>query len=152
MIGLGPGFSAGLDCHAVVETHRGHHLGRVIWNGTTDPDTGIPETVGGRGEDRVLRAPESGVLTNYVEIGEIVEQGQPIAGVGTKIISAPFRGALRGILYPGMAVTTGMKVGDLDPRCDASLCFQVSDKSLAVGGGVMEVILSRPDFRRKMWD
>ncbi len=152
VIGLGPGFSAGLDCHAVVETRRGHHLGRVVWDGTTDPDTGIPETVFGRGEERVLRAPDAGILTNFAEIGEIVEEGQPVARVGDITIVAPFKGTLRGILYPGLAVTLGMKVGDLDPRCDASLCYQVSDKSLAVGGGVLEVILSRPDLRKKMWD
>jgi xanthine dehydrogenase accessory factor len=100
----------------------------------------------------VLRAPDAGVLTIFVEIGEIVEEGQPVARVGGKTIIAPFKGTLRGLLYPGLAVNRGMKIGDLDPRCDPSLCYQVSDKSLAVGGGVLEVILSRPDLRKKMWD
>jgi xanthine dehydrogenase accessory factor len=151
VIGLGPGFSAGVDCHAVIETSRGHHLGRVIWHGPSQADTGIPEEVQGRGKDRVLRSPASGVLTNKSEIGEIIEEGQLIAMVGQKEMFAPFRGVLRGVLHDGLWVLQGMKVGDLDPRCDPSLCYRISDKSLAVGGGVLETILSRSDLRVKMW-
>lgn len=150
-IGLGPGFIAGENCHAVVETNRGPQMGRVIWHGTAAPDTGIPESVSGQAEGRVLRAPSAGLLETYAEIGTHMEPGQLIVSVGDAQVNAPFAGVLRGLLHPGLEVRAGQKIGDLDPRDDPSLCSLISDKALAVGGGVLEIILSRPDLRPLLW-
>lgn len=151
-IGLGPGFIAGKTCHAVVETRRGHHLGRVIWQGLAEADTGIPENVAAHGAERVLRAPASGVMRALANIGDHVEADQPIAEVSGQIVTAPFKGILRGLLYPGLRVSPAMKIGDVDPRDDPCYCYQVSDKALAIGGGVLEAILTRADIRDEMWD
>jgi len=150
VIGLGPGFTAGEDCHAIIETNRGHFLGRVIWDGPAQVDTGIPEGVSDHLTDRVLRAPATGILSATARIGEIFEAGQPIAEVGGLAITAPFRSLLRGLIHPGIHVQAGMKIGDLDPRCDPRYTQYVSEKSLAVGGGVLEAIMSRPEIIRKM--
>lgn len=149
LVGLGPGFEAGRDCHAVVETNRGHHMGRVIWEGSAEPDTGVPEPVQGYSVDRVLRAPVSGELRDGLELGMVVGEGQVIARIGEDPLRAPFSGALRGLLHDGLWVETGMKVGDLDPRAEPSYCFQISDKALAVGGGVLEALLSQAEIRRQ---
>ncbi len=151
MIGLGPGFEAGVHCHAVVETLRGPDLGRVYWQGAASPDTGMPETVAGWQAERVLRAPAAGRLFVYAAVGDLVTAGQLIAAVNGQALSAPFAGCLRGLLSDGAAVTLGMKIGDLDPRLDARLAHLVSDKSLAVGGGVLEAILSVPRLRPILW-
>jgi xanthine dehydrogenase accessory factor len=150
VIGLGPGFIAGLDCHAVVETNRGHRLGRVIWKGSAEADTGVPEAVLNHRLNRVLRSPADGLLEACVEIGDILEEGQCIAKVSGETVLAPFKGVLRGLLHPGLEVCQGMKIGDVDPRLDASFCKLVSDKALAVGGGVLEAILARPDLRSRL--
>jgi xanthine dehydrogenase accessory factor len=150
-IGLGPGFTAGVNCHAVVETNRGHRMGRVIWQGSAEADTGLPEQIAGQQAERVLRAPADGVLVNHFEIGAHVDGGQAVAEVAGKQVTAPFSGVLRGILYPGLKVYQGQKIGDLDPRDDPRLCALVSDKALAVGGGVLEAILTRPDLRLILW-
>ena len=150
-IGLGPGFTAGQNCHAVIETQRGHFLGRVIWSGGSQPDTGLPEIVGNQSEERVLRAPGDGSFTGRAQIGQTIEAGQTIAEVGGQTITAPFGGILRGLLHDGLEVQRGLKVGDLDPRHDPSICSTVSDKALAVGGAVLEAILSRPELRSQMW-
>lgn len=150
VIGLGPGFTAGLDCHAVVETNRGHHMGRVIWDGTAQADTGVPEQVDGHDMDRVLRAPSDGILTSHADLGTVIEPGQTIADVDGVEIKAPFRGALRGLIHDGLQVREGAKVGDLDPRADPSYCYQISDKALAVGGGVLEALLSSPAVRKSL--
>lgn len=152
VIGLGPGFVAGRDCHAIIETNRGHRLGRVIWHGQAEADTKLPEMVGNKREERVLRAPMTGILDNLVDIADRLEPGQPICKVGNITVTAPFRGVLRGLLHPGITVQLGQKVGDLDPRDDPSYCTLVSDKSLAIGGGVLEAILSRPELRPALWD
>lgn len=141
VIGLGPGFTAGLDCHAVVETNRGHHLGRVLWEGTAEADTGQPEPVRGFAGERVLRAPAAGVLMARLTIGDAVKAGDIIATVNGQPISAPFSGVLRGVVHDGLTVTAGMKVGDLDPRGVRENCFTISDKARAIGGGVLEAIL-----------
>lgn len=141
VIGLGPGFTAGLDCHAVVETNRGHHLGRVLWEGTAEADTGQPEPVRGFAGERVLRAPAAGVLMARLTIGDAVEAGDIIATVNGQSITAPFSGVLRGLVHDGLTVTAGMKVGDLDPRAVRENCFTISDKARAIGGGVLEAIL-----------
>lgn len=159
MIGLGPGFHAGKNCDAVIETNRGHFLGRVIWNGTAQPDTGIPEGIPANQAalqttqlaERVIRAPSAGILNAHAEIGTIIEAGQPVAQVGDTTLYAPFRGLLRGIIHPGIFVQAGMKIGDLDPRCDPRHAQYVSEKALAIGGGVLEAILSRPDIRQMLW-
>lgn len=152
VIGLGPGFSAGVNCHAVIETKRGHSLGRVLWKGAAIKDTGIPESVGKQGVERVLRAPASGELNAHAQIGDKLKQGDLIAEVAGKSVKAPFDGALRGLIYTGIKVYEGMKIGDLDARGDPAYCTLVSDKALAIGGGVLEAILSKPDIRAKLWD
>lgn len=148
VIGLGPGFTAGKDCHAVVETHRGHSMGRVVWEGKALPDTQIPESVAGVDVDRVLRAPADGVLRARLDLGSLVRKDELVADVDGSALVAPFDGALRGLLHDGLEVKRGEKIGDLDPRADASYCRLISDKSLAVGGGVLEALLSRPEIRR----
>jgi xanthine dehydrogenase accessory factor len=152
VIGLGPGFVSGLHCHAVIETKRGPHLGRVIWNGSAEADTGLPETVANHQADRVLRSPGDGVVKTHAEIGDIVAKGQLIAEVNGQAVRAAFAGVLRGLLYNGLQVTRGAKIGDVDPRPDPLLTGLVSDKALAVGGGVLEAILTRPEIRRQLWD
>jgi xanthine dehydrogenase accessory factor len=150
VIGLGPGFSAGKDCHAVVETKRGHSLGRVIWQGQALPDTKLPDTIGGRDHDRVLRAPADGLLRTQVSITDQVLAGDLLADVeGVKLI-APFDGVIRGLLHDGLQVKTGMKIGDLDPRNDPAYCSLISDKALSVGGGVLEALLSKPEIRARL--
>jgi xanthine dehydrogenase accessory factor len=150
VIGLGPGFQAGLNCHAVIETIRGPFLGRVIWDGPAEADTGIPEGVGGIYAERVLRAPVDGFLRAVASIGDRLLAGELIAEVEGQPIHAPFDGVLRGLVQPGLAVRANEKVGDLDPRNDPRLCWLVSDKALAVGGGVLEAILSFPKFRIRL--
>ncbi|HVO69507.1 MAG TPA: selenium-dependent molybdenum cofactor biosynthesis protein YqeB [Aggregatilineaceae bacterium] len=142
VIALGPGFEAGRDCHAVIETNRGHALGRVVWNGGAEPNTGTPGNVQGHALDRVLRAPCDGHVTPQAAIGDQLRAGDTIAAVGDLRVVAPFDGVLRGLIHPSVAVTRGMKIGDVDPRAVREHCFTMSDKSLAVGGGVLEAILS----------
>lgn len=151
VVALGPGFCAGVDCHAVIETNRGHNLGRVLWSGSAEPDTGTPGEVPGIGgrASRVLRAPIGGLVEAVVEIGDEVSGGEVLAVVrpedGTAPerveVRAPFSGVLRGIIHPSVPVAAGMKIGDVDPRAERNHCFTVSDKSLAIGGGVLEAIL-----------
>lgn len=147
-IGLGPGFHAGRDCHAVIETRRSHTLSRVYWTGATQPDSGEPE-----GDPRrVLRAPSEGVVTGLKKIGEHVEKGEVIAVVNHRdSVTSPFAGVLRGLIRDGLQVTKGMKIGDVDARDDASACFLVSDKSLAIGGGALEAVLSKAEIRKKLY-
>jgi xanthine dehydrogenase accessory factor len=146
-IGLGPGFSPGENCDCVVETKRGPFLGRVYWSESAESDNGVPEKVGGYDNDRVLRSPDTGIFNAAVRIGDIVDEGEIVASVNNQNILASFRGIVRGLLHEGLAVTQKMKVGDLDPRCDPLLCNLVSDKALAIGGGVLEAILSKPENR-----
>jgi xanthine dehydrogenase accessory factor len=150
VIGLGPGFTAGQDCHAVVETIRGHFLGRVMWQGSALKDTGVPESVMRKEGERVLRSPAAGILVAHAEIGDHLEKGQLVVEVGKEKVLAPFKGVLRGLVYPGLQVEKGMKIGDLDPRDDARYCTLVSDKALAIGGAVLEAILTRPEIRRRL--
>lgn len=152
VVGLGPGFIAGENCQAVIETKRGPWLGRVIWVGSPEPDTGIPEMVIEHRFERVLRAPQDGLLSTFVNIGEILKPGQPVAEVASSVVTAPFEGLLRGLLPSGITVQQGLKIGDIDPRLDPRLCTRVSDKALAVGGGVLEAILSKPELRNQLWD
>ncbi len=142
VIALGPGFSAGQDCHAVVETMRGHTLGRVIWQGPAQANTGSPGLVAGKGSERVLRAPVSGEVRWNVRIGDIVRESQTLGDVDEHAIRAPFFGVVRGLIAPGTRVPAGLKIGDVDARADSAACHTISDKALAVGGGVLEAILT----------
>ena len=141
VIGIGPGFTAGLDCHAVVETKRGHYLGRVLYQGCAIPNTGIPGNIGGFTEERVLRAPCGGVFMPLRQIGDSVAAGDIIATVNGMPVTAKISGLLRGLLPEGITVFPGMKSGDIDPRNEADYCLSVSDKALSVGGGVLEALL-----------
>lgn len=141
VIGLGPGFTAGDDCHAVVETMRGHTLGRVIWDGRALPNTGTPGIVAGKGEERVLRAPAGGIVNWDKDIGDRVLAGERIGSVAGHTVGAPFDGVLRGLIAPGTQVKEGIKIGDVDARGDVESCFTISDKALAIGGGVLEAVL-----------
>ncbi len=148
VIALGPGFTAGVDCHAVVETNRGHNLGRVIWRGGPEPDTGRPGALPGLNavDSRVLRSPVDGRIVDDTPIGTRVRMHETIARVRSEdgclhVLAAPFDGVLRGMLHPAVPVLTGMKIGDLDPRIQSENCFTLSDKSFAVGGGVLEALL-----------
>jgi xanthine dehydrogenase accessory factor len=150
MVGLGPGFTAGSDVHAVVETNRGHRLGRVYWEGSAQADTGVPDPVDGQDVARVLRAPTDGVFEPIAELGSLVVSGAQLAQINGEHLIAPFNGALRGLLHGGIEVNVGMKVGDLNPRSDLSMCSLISDKSLAVGGGVLEALLSQRAIREQL--
>ncbi|MCC7209451.1 MAG: EF2563 family selenium-dependent molybdenum hydroxylase system protein [Anaerolineae bacterium] len=151
VIALGPGFVAGVDCHAVIETNRGHNLGRVYWRGEAEPDTGKPAGINGRDTDRVLRAPADGRMLAYGAcVGLPVRHGQLLATVGGEPVRAPFDGVLRGLVEDDTLLTAGTKIGDIDPRGQQQHCFTVSDKSLAIGGGVVEAILSAPQRREAL--
>ncbi len=141
VIGVGPGFTAGEDCHAVVETMRGHTLGRVIYHGSALPNTAVPGLIGGFAGERVLRAPADGVFHQQLDIGTVVKAGD-IAGTVEGIpMRCTIDGVLRGILPDGISVSRGMKSGDVDPRGETANCFTTSDKASAVGGGVLEALL-----------
>jgi xanthine dehydrogenase accessory factor len=146
VIALGPGFEAGKDCHAVIETNRGHYLGRVIWQGAAEPNTGQPGSVKGRVGDRVLRAPADGHVVPNRQIGDMLQEGELIGSVDGMPVIAPFDGMLRGLVHPTVQVFKGMKIGDVDPRGERDFCFKISEKSLAIGGGVLEAILSAPQI------
>lgn len=141
VIGLGPGFNAGVDCHAVIETNRGHRLGRVIWSGAAEPNTGSPGIVQGKGRERVLRAAADGPVSWRKEIGDRVHSGELLGEVAGEPVIAPFDGVVRGLILPGSQVPSGLKIGDIDPRDDIDMCYTISEKALAIGGGVLESIL-----------
>ena len=141
VIAVGPGFTAGEDCHAVVETMRGHTLGRVYYSGAALPDTGVPGNIGGFTLERLLRAPRAGVCRGVKQIGDVVEAGEICAYVDDEPMTTRIKGVLRGLLPDGITVYEGMKSGDVDPRCERSHCFTVSDKALSIGGGVLEALL-----------
>ena len=141
VIGVGPGFTAGEDCHAAVETMRGHTLGRVIYEGSPLPNTNVPGLIGGYAGERVLRAPDNGVFHLLRDIGSVVQEGETVGEVNGKPMQCTISGVLRGILPDGTPVHKGMKSGDVDPRCKVEYCYTASDKALAVGGGVLEAIL-----------
>ena len=150
VIGLGPGFRSGENVHAVIETNRGHNLGRVFWEGEAEPNTGVPGLIRGEGPTRVIKTPCSGVFYPLVEIGTSVKKEQPIAEIrnplhnsSPAVIAATLDGIVRGALHPGLTVRSGLKVMDIDPRGNPAHCFTVSDKALSIAGGVLEAILTR---------
>jgi xanthine dehydrogenase accessory factor len=138
VVALGPGYTAGVDAHAVVETKRGHSLGRVIWSGTALADTGIPGDVDGFAEERVLRAPVAGRFETARTIGTRLEPSDVVGYVDGRPVLTTIPGLLRGLLHSGLDVTVGFKLADVDPRSSVESCFTVSDKALAVAGGVLE--------------
>jgi xanthine dehydrogenase accessory factor len=148
VVSLGPGFTAGVDCHAVIETMRGHRLGRVIWHGSARPNSGTPGLVAGKGAERVLRAPVAGVISWRKGIGDQVWEGERLGDVDGRAIVAPFAGVVRGLIAPGTAVRANLKIGDVDARNDVDACFTISDKALAIGGGVLEAILTYLSSRK----
>ena len=145
-VALGPGFTAGEDVDAVIETKRGHNLGRVLWHGSAASNTGIPGIINGYGKERVIRCPADGILRNIKEITDVVEKDECIAVVennqGRTPVLATMDGLLRGLIRDGYPVTTGFKIADIDPRADEySNCFTISDKARCIAGGVLEAIM-----------
>jgi xanthine dehydrogenase accessory factor len=152
VLALGPGFAARIDCDAVVETMRGHHLGRVLWKGSAIPNTGVPGEIGGKSAPRVLRAPSAGKIDWLVSIGDSVRADQALGVMGNgEVLNAPFTGVVRGLIHPDTSLQAGLKVGDVDPRSELfegtrkaenNEVHTISDKALAIGGGVLEAILT----------
>lgn len=140
VIAAGPGFSAGRDCHYVIETQRGAKLGRVIEYGCAMPNTGIPGEVGGYTTERLLRASGDGDMLPLVQIGDIVEKGQPVAVTGGQPVYAGMAGIVRGMLQEGASVHKGLKIGDIDSRRIKESCYTISDKARRIGEGVLEAI------------
>jgi xanthine dehydrogenase accessory factor len=141
VIGLGPGYEAGRDAHYVVETNRGHHLGRVFTTGTAEPNTGIPGEMAGVTYERVLRAPTEGIFETWLKIGDSVKKGKTIAKVGDEPVIAKVDGILRGLIRPGISVRKGLKIGDIDPRANSGYVLTISEKARAVCGAVLEAVL-----------
>ena len=147
VIALGPGFEAGVDCHFVIETNRGHDLGRIIASGGAQANTGDPGDIAGFTTERVLRAPASGPFRTSLEIGSMVRKGEVIGQVAGQTVSAGLDGVLRGLIRPGTEVAKGVKLGDIDPRGRREYCDTISDKARSIAGAVLEAImreLNRP--------
>jgi xanthine dehydrogenase accessory factor len=142
VIGVGPGFTAGGDCHVVVETNRGHDLGRCIWDGSAIPNTGVPGMIGGYDKERIIRAVDNGVFHPAVTIGTVVRLNDVVGYVNDTPVFAQVGGVIRGLLQEEVTVFCGMKSGDIDPRGVIEHCYTISDKASAIGGGVLEAILS----------
>jgi xanthine dehydrogenase accessory factor len=143
VIGLGPGFTAGKDVHAVVETKRGHYLGKVYYQGCAESNTGVPGEIAGFSSERVLRSPCSGKIKSYKKIGDKVKKGDVICKVENHDIKTTIDGVLRGLIKDGLFVNEGLKIGDVDPRGIVNYCFSISDKARAVAGGALEAVLSQ---------
>lgn len=143
VIGLGPGFTAGQDVHCIVETKRGHDLGKVIYSGQAALNTGVPGEIAGYGIERLLRAPAGGLFQPLKKIGELVQKGETVATVAGVPVTAATAGLVRGLLFEGLAVEKGLKVGDIDPRGLAIDYNTISEKARAVGGGVLEAVMHR---------
>jgi xanthine dehydrogenase accessory factor len=142
VVALGPGFLAGTDCHVVVETNRGHDLGRLIREGRAQANTGIPGNIAGFTRERVVRAPADGVFSTERQIGDPIGRGELVGRVGSAEAVAEIDGVLRGLIRPGSSVTKGLKIGDIDPRGEAGYCGTISEKARALGGSVLEALLA----------
>ncbi len=143
VIALGPGFTVGTHCHAVIETMRGHRLGRALFSGMAEANTGNPGEIEGKSAARVIRAPQAGRIDWTSKIGDWVEEGTVLGEVVATTqspVHAPFTGMVRGLITPGSQVAAGLKIADIDPRHDPEACLQISDKALAIGGGVVEAL------------
>lgn len=141
VIGLGPGFLAPKDVHMVIETNRGHDLGRIITSGCAEKNTGIPGTINGYTAERVLRSPEDGYFKAFSAIGDLVKQGDLIGSVGRAKVQSHIDGVVRGMIRSGTQVATGLKIGDIDPRGNIEYCTTISEKARAIAGSVLEAIL-----------
>lgn len=141
VIGVGPGFEAKKDCHLVIETKRGHYLGKVIEEGSAIPNTGIPGNIGGYTKERIIRASSNGKIKPVVKIGDYVKKDEVVAYIDDVEVLAEIDGIVRGMLQEGIEVFKGMKSGDIDPRCEKNHCFTISDKARSIGGGVLEAIM-----------
>jgi len=141
IIAMGPGFEVGKDAHFVVETNRGHNLGRLLIAGRAEPDTGVPGPIQGITIDRVLRAPADGTFQNALEIGAKIKKGDVVGTVASEPVRAKIDGVLRGLIHQGLSVSQGLKIGDIDPRGVEAYCVTISEKALALGGAVLEGIL-----------
>lgn len=143
VIGLGPGFEAGVDVDAVIETNRGHNLGTVILKGKPEPNTGIPGVIGGEAAKRVVRSTSPGRVDVKKKIGDMVKKGDVLARIGDSDILSQLDGVLRGIIHDGMVVPNeGFKIGDVDTRGNVENCFIISDKARAIGGGTLEAVMA----------
>ena len=140
VVGIGPGFTAGSDVHCVVETKRGHYLGRLITEGSAIPNTGVPGMEMGYTTERLLRSPCDGFVSALCEIGTHVEEGDIVAFVGGLPVRSQISGTLRGMIHPSVYATRGLKIGDVDPRDEYAHCFSITDKALAIAGGVLEAL------------
>lgn len=140
-IAAGPGFEAGVDVDAVIETNRGHYLGSLIFEGFAEPDSGIPGIINGYGKERVIKAPACGIIKHASKIGDIVKKDDIIAYTGYIPVRATIDGVLRGLIMEGLEVVKGFKIADVDPRGIKEYCYSISEKARAVGGGVLEAIL-----------
>lgn len=138
VIGCGPGFSAGKDCHLVIETKRGHYLGKIIEQGSAIKNSGIPGVIEGRGLERVLYSPIAGKVEHLKKLGDIVEQDDIILKIDGVPLRSPFKGVLRGLIVEGMIVPKAMKIGDVDPRLIPEYCFTISEKAMAIGRAAVE--------------
>ncbi|MEW6374321.1 MAG: selenium-dependent molybdenum cofactor biosynthesis protein YqeB [Thermodesulfobacteriota bacterium] len=141
VIGLGPGFHTGKDVHLVIETNRGHDLGRIISNGEAEPNTGIPGAIAGYTEERVIRAPRAGDFKGLKKIGDGVRANEKVGMVGNAAVRSRIAGVIRGLLRDGTEVWKGMKLGDIDPRGIKAHCYTISDKARTISGGVLQAIL-----------
>ncbi len=150
VIALGPGFTAGVDCHAAIETNRGHWLARILYQGSPQPDTKTPGKVKGYTKGRVIRAPAGGHLRPVAHVGQRLRKGDLVGYINGHEVRAMFDGVLRGLIHPKVPVIRGLKIGDLDPRDVDQHCFTISEKSLAIGGGVLEAILAWLNQRDSM--
>ena len=146
VIGLGPGFTAGDDVHVVVETMRGHQLGRIITKGMAIPNTGIPGVIAGVGKERVIHSPAAGKMRNVAQITDIVKKGDIIAYIDDTPVYASLDGVLRGLLRDGFDIPKGFKIADIDPRIsEQGNCFTISDKARTIAGGVLQAVLMYGD-------
>ncbi len=141
VIGLGPGFSAGVDVDAVIETMRGHELGRILYEGSAQPDTGIPGEIEGRTSERILKAPGAGRVRLLKRIGDLVREGETVMTVGSVPVAAPLDGCVRGLIHEGLSVTEGLKIGDIDPRGQDSYVATISDKARTLGRAALEAAI-----------
>ncbi len=148
VVGVGPGFVAPRDAHAVVESNRGHDLGRVIYSGATEPHTGVPGSSGGYTTERVLRAPLDGPVRHVKSIGDLVARAEVVLYVGQAPVCAAIDGILRGLIRE-ISVKAGRKLGDIEPSGNLSYCFTISDKARAIGGGVLEAVMAHVMIGRR---
>lgn len=151
LVGLGSGFEAAVNCHVVIDTHRGHCLGRVYWQGSVETNTIVPVGMSEQDAEGALVAPADGIIETHAQIGDHLEAQQPVATVAGQAVIAPFTGVLRGLIHNGLEVQKGLRIGEVDSRDYPHLCKLISDRCLAIDGGVLEAILSKAELRPYLW-